>query len=760
MSERRAGQPGDRDERRTPGAESAFDRGDTDHLPRVGSGDLAGEPTVGFGPIGAPADPPGGVSRPGVPPFRSGPISRTRPGLPPIRPGSVSQPGPGTSPIRPGAISRSRPAVSPLQPGSVSRDRTGAPLFQPQQPASARADRTPPVADPARATEAAQPTRAARTAAAAKTAAAARTAAAAKATGDAPAAKTATTAAAAVGAASAAAGRTAPPRTRRAATATAGPGRGVVAEAVDGARRMVGPGAPAKRRWGAIALVLVPVTLAAVACAHYQPGPSTARVTLSAVRSTTSGTGSLQAINEQNLGFDHSGKLAELNVAVGQRVVPGQVLARIDDDDADVTLRKANAKLATEMAELDRIQDSGKVDAASDDADKTKDIHQATRDQMSQIDKANEGYVDQARRRVAGAQADLRAAQMEYAADDQRCRESIGGDSRQRPGEVNQPGGLRGSLFVPAPIESSACARARRSGAEVALASRRVSEAQGFVRQAMRRRDVDRAEQRIAVDNADRDAAAAHNNLLDTRQTLPDEIAAQQAAVDDARADVDAAQRGIANTVLRAPVAGTVSAINGTVGEYLPSGSDTTALAPGGRVPLPSDSSGVGSRDDDGSQAQRPGGSSFMVLDNVDSYQVIVPFQESDAAKLAPGQHADVTFDSVPDLICGATVVSMSPTGTQIKDVTNYYATLVLNKTDPRLKEGMTADAAVVTSEVPNVLVVPNSAIDGGGASGIVTVLEPGGQKRQVQVQLGASGGGVTQVVSGLREGQQVVTSD
>jgi len=86
--------------------------------------------------------------------------------------------------------------------------------------------------------------------------------------------------------------------------------------------------------------------------------------------------------------------------------------------------------------------------------------------------------------------------------------------------------------------------------------------------------------------------------------------------------------------------------------------------------------------------------------------------------------------------------------------------TVVLNELDPRLKDGQTAQANVVTGEVDNVLVVPSSAVQQAGSTGVVTVVDPDGKQRQVQVQLGMSGDNMVQVLSGLRMGQTVVVPD
>jgi HlyD family secretion protein len=508
------------------------------------------------------------------------------------------------------------------------------------------------------------------------------------------------------------------------------------------------------------ASLLVPLCVVAVACGNQAATPTTAKVTRTSISSKVTGTGALRAISEQNLGFDKGGKITRVNVTVGQQVTAGQILAQIDDFEARANVRKAQAALDREEATLAGLQDEQKVDATKEDYQGADDVLEATTTQSKKIDDSNDKAVDSAEAQISIARAALRDAQMENQADSVRCSKSIGGDSRRKPGEVHQPGGLKGELFVPAPIESSACDRARRSDQQVDEARSKLADATAAAESARQKRNVDHAQQQIAIANAKRDTRAAKFAAKDAKKARPHDLAAQEAVVADAQADLDLANRDVENTVLRAPVDGKVAAINGAVGEYLSSGSGTTPLSPGSHVSLPDVTSGVGQSDDSGTKADRPGGNSFMVLDDINTFQVVVPFEESDAAKIQPNQKVDVTFDSVPDLTRQGTVVAISPTGTQIQDVTNYYVTIVLNELDPRLKDGQTAQANVITGEVDNVLVVPSSAVQQAGNTGVVTVVEPDGKQHQVQVQLGMTGDGMTQILSGLRMGQTVIVPD
>jgi HlyD family secretion protein len=145
-----------------------------------------------------------------------------------------------------------------------------------------------------------------------------------------------------------------------------------------------------------------------------------------------------------------------------------------------------------------------------------------------------------------------------------------------------------------------------------------------------------------------------------------------------------------------------------------------------------------------------------MVLNNINTFQVVVPFEESDAAKVAPNQKVQVSFDALPDLTRDGTVLSVAPGGVDISGVTNYYATILLTDSDPRLRTGQTAEAGVLVADLENVLVVPNSAVIKQGGRSFVNVPGPDGKPRQQEFQPGLVGDDNTQVLSGLTEGQQI----
>jgi HlyD family secretion protein len=145
------------------------------------------------------------------------------------------------------------------------------------------------------------------------------------------------------------------------------------------------------------------------------------------------------------------------------------------------------------------------------------------------------------------------------------------------------------------------------------------------------------------------------------------------------------------------------------------------------------------------------------VLSSLKGVQVVIPFEESDTAKIAPKQRVSVTFDAIPDLTEPGSVAAVAPSATAISGVISYYVTIGLEHKDPRLRDGQTARAAVTTAERENVLSVPNASVRRQVDTDIVVVVDPDGRQHVVSFQAGLVGPDRTEVLSGLSEGQRVV---
>jgi HlyD family secretion protein len=242
------------------------------------------------------------------------------------------------------------------------------------------------------------------------------------------------------------------------------------------------------------------------------------------------------------------------------------------------------------------------------------------------------------------------------------------------------------------------------------------------------------------INSAAQQITSSRDNLAVQTQVKPNSLASSQAQVASAQAQVQTAQVALNQTTLTAPTSGVVISINGVPGETAGGG---TAQSPGSLAPQPSSGTSGGS-------------SAFMVIDDNSSFVAVMPFAETDSARLAANQTVAFTFDAVPNLTISGHVLSISPSATVVSNVVNYYVSFVLNRTDPRLREGMTANASVTVARADNAVRVPNAAVRTTGGTSMVTVLSKG-QQVATEVVTGVVGDTYTEIKAGLNEGDIVV---
>ena len=570
----------------------------------------------------------------------------------------------------------------------------------------------------------------------------------------------------------------------------------------------------------ATALVLiVAITIVAVSCSgNNETGPPTVVVDRGTVALAVSASGSIAPGGRQSLGFADGGTVTEVLVNVGDQVQPGQVLARIDDTVARQTLAQRQATLAQQTATLNKLIGGNTVEAAEASLDKAQDIERATRRQVDATNAANRSATSRAQTQLSFDKSSLDRAEQQYDADRSACRASprtTTATPTTPPTGGQQPGGQPGTtvtVTVPPPTTApSQPTRHRRNSGDsggsggygdsggsgrvvtervglraasspldddvdddVALADGRtgaacsrllsdrsaVQQAEGAVvasqtalDAAEERENTDRAAGDVSIQNAQQGVVTAQNQLGTAGNDRPQDIAAQRAQVEDARAGVVIAQRDLDETVIIAPAVGTVTAINGAAGEVVAPPSAVTALAPGGRAPLPATSGGTGTGTG-GSAA--PGAGAFLTLDSANSFQVVVPFEEADAARILPGQPVQVAVDALPNDTLTGRVTSVAPSGVDLSGIVSYYATITVDGGADRLRDGQTAEADVRVEVADNVLRVPAAAVRRSGGQPTVTITGPDGTPVSMPFLAGLVGDDYVEVRSGLTDGDKV----
>ncbi|MDD5489837.1 MAG: efflux RND transporter periplasmic adaptor subunit [Candidatus Moranbacteria bacterium] len=198
-------------------------------------------------------------------------------------------------------------------------------------------------------------------------------------------------------------------------------------------------------------------------------------------------------------------------------------------------------------------------------------------------------------------------------------------------------------------------------------------------------------------------------------------VAAYEAAYETAVNNLDKA-------ALRAPVTGTITQLNFKAGEVIgsPSVTSTTGI--------------------------------FAQMISEDFiFEALV--SETDIAKVVIGQKATLVFDALPDDTFDSEVVSIEPSATVVQDVVDYVVKLSVSKSDTRFRDGLSADVNIATAEKNNVISVPERIVKDQNGKKVVSVLA-GGKPVDKVVTLGLSGDeGMVEIVSGLQEGDEVITA-
>ena len=147
----------------------------------------------------------------------------------------------------------------------------------------------------------------------------------------------------------------------------------------------------------------------------------------------------------------------------------------------------------------------------------------------------------------------------------------------------------------------------------------------------------------------------------------------------------------------------------------------------------------------------------LFVISDLSSMQIVIAVDELDIVKLKLGQQATIVMDALPGKSYTAEATRIAGEGTVRDGVANYDVTLTL-KNPQGLMPGMTANATILLDSKKGVLLVPSEAIRTSGTRKTVTVAK-GTATETVQVTIGLRNDVMTEVMTGLKEGDTVVLS-
>jgi multidrug efflux pump subunit AcrA (membrane-fusion protein) len=429
---------------------------------------------------------------------------------------------------------------------------------------------------------------------------------------------------------------------------------------------------------------------------------------------TLSATGTAVPEAEVGVNFGTSGQVTAVNVAVGQHVARGTVIASLDTTGprsdiarAEAALSSANAALTAAEVPLDPARQA-QLQAALTSA---QEIYTATASSVQTAATEDTAV-------VSSDQQQVTLDQQRLAAD--ACSTVSPSNALVCQSDQQAITSDHGRL-----VEDEA--RQRNDAANGQL---RVSQAQAQVTQ---------SQQAISVQSAGN----------------PAQVAAAQAAVSSANAQLQQAQSELANSTLVAPTSGTVLELNGQVGENVTGGATNSMSLPGTTAPIPPPPAGASSSaTGSGSGASNQ---PFAVIGSSSRYVVGVPFPATDAPQLKAYQTGTITPSSLGAPI-PAHVLAVAPDSTLVNGTSVIYATVVPNVPATGLIAGITVNVTIQVAQANSVLAVPVSAVYLVGGVPHVDVWT-GKHAVSTQVTTGLQGTSLVQITSGLNAGEQVVRS-
>ncbi|OIO49245.1 MAG: hypothetical protein AUJ34_01610 [Parcubacteria group bacterium CG1_02_41_12] len=218
-------------------------------------------------------------------------------------------------------------------------------------------------------------------------------------------------------------------------------------------------------------------------------------------------------------------------------------------------------------------------------------------------------------------------------------------------------------------------------------------------------------------------ALTVAQSQLDLKKSPPRkfEIDAQNARVAQAQASLSLALANMEESIIRAPLVGTITK------KYYEAGEQTSLSSP------------------------------VLEMIGEATLEIEVDIPESDISKIIIGQETKITLDAFGDeREYTGSVTFVDPAETLISDVV-YYRVKAAFSDSGQVKPGMTANVTIITDMKENALYVPVRAVKSRNGDKYIEVLENGLVVEKI-ITLGLRGDEGIEILSGLEEGDEVIT--
>jgi len=502
------------------------------------------------------------------------------------------------------------------------------------------------------------------------------------------------------------------------------------------------------------------------------------------VMQTVSGTGQISSARESALKSKVSGKVASVAVSPGQAVKSGDIIASLDDRDAQAVVEEArlaleNARISMEELyepadELALTQAQNALNQAEESLkNDQEDLRKAYEDgfdavvdafgnlpsiiagmqdivagSSSYVVQSNAGYLDyysdaiknydpQASQMAAAASSSFRSAKARYdenfadyksmsrSADNEDVETLIGQtrDTTQTIAEALKNIAILIQRYKDALNNQNLTAQSFADTHLTALAdytAKNNSHLSGL------------ASAKSGIDDA-------QNSIVNDERTI-DEKSQSLAKLTAAPEEIDVKSQKLAVQQKERALADAIDTLN-----------DCTITAPFDGVVAAVE---IDAGDDVAANAEI----ATVITDN---QIATITLNEVDIAKIETGQKATLTFSAIDDLAITGKVIEVGLIGAVNQGVVSYDAVIALDDENEQIKSGMSASATIITAMKQDVLLVPSVAVktDDDGSAYVLVASESSDQPRRQAVEIGLSDDANTEIIQGLSEGDRVVVS-
>lgn len=456
------------------------------------------------------------------------------------------------------------------------------------------------------------------------------------------------------------------------------------------------------------------------------------------LKQTVLATGQVVSQTDLALSFKTSGVVQRVNTKVGDKVKAGQVLAYIDQADEAARLTQARGALKQAEANYQKVVDGSsneQIEVAKVALNNAKVTLENTKKQQKvAVDNAYKALLNSSLQAIPES-SNLNNITLPVTGTYNSTQEGIytivqEGKSFYVKGlEVAGNQNFNSSVSTPLPVGSRGLYIEFPSSTQFSNDRWTISipntQASNYVTNYNAYQTALQT-QATSIDTAESAVATAQANLdLQMAQARPADLSAAEAQVLSAKGQVEAAYAALENTIIRAPADGTITKVDAKVGQ------------------------------------QANASQSLIILQDVTSLHIESNVSEANIVSIKPEQSVEITFDALgPDRKFTGKVSQIDPASTVVSGVINYKITVNIEQSE-EIKPGMTANIIVLTDQRTNVISVPSRAVVSVDGKKVVRVVEDTKNKtyKEVNVTTGLEAdGGMVEVLSGLNEGQEIVT--